>query len=73
MTDRIEIDVRRADGRAFTLQLPAPFTLESDQLDRAMERCNKQFGDPTKNIGGPRLPTIDSSTKGEGKWNSASR
>jgi hypothetical protein len=60
VTDRLEIGVRyEGPDRIFdraTLEIPRPFSLDSNQLDLVMAICNRHFGDPDKFIGGPELP-----------------
>lgn len=57
MSGELEIDVRLARlPHRFTLRIPGPFSLESDVLDRAMALCNRELGDPQRDIRGPAPP-----------------
>jgi hypothetical protein len=34
-------------------------TVHFDDLEEAMTRCNREFGDPLKDLGGPVLPPLE--------------
>lgn len=56
MSQRLEIDVRQLAGVPYRFTVRALGEFDVDQLQRAMDICNKHCGDPTRSIGGPNLP-----------------
>ena len=40
-----------------------PAKIDFDKLQDTMDRCNREFGDPSKVLGGPKLPTVAVQTK----------
>jgi hypothetical protein len=52
VSDRLEFDVRKRGLPEFTMRAREPFT--DEQLAIAMEICNRHFGDPARQLGGPR-------------------
>lgn len=53
---KVTVEARLRFPKANVERLRSP---EDQTLDRLMRRANEEFGDPTKDIGGPELPRVD--------------